>query len=625
MTSIQSRRQTWILCLLLAAAVFIAFWPVLRCGFVNFDDGIYVTENSHLQGGLTWAGIKWAFTATNGGYWLPLTWLSHMADIQWYQLRPAGHHLTSLLWHVANTVLLFLFLKEATGTLWRSALVAALFALHPLRVESVAWVAERKDVLSTFFWILALWAYTRYAAAFDAHRGKWKLFYLAALVSLALGLMAKPMLVTLPFVLLLLDCWPLRRWQLGAVFRWRLLWEKIPFFVLALGFSAVTFLSQNKVGTIKSFASYTFAQRLTNVPISYARYLGKIFWPENLAIFYPPRRWPTWEVAAATLALAAVTGWVLRQWRVRPYLAVGWLWFLGTLVPVIGLVQAGDQAMADRFVYVPCVGILLMVAWGASEFAAARPALLPWLVGASGLAMVVCMVLTWMQIGYWKDSVTVFSRALDATGRNPLAAYNLGCVALAEGDWPKAAEYFEESLLTDDGDIPCSNPAKAQNNLGAALLQEGRVTQAVAHFDRALAIQPSFPEAYYNMGRAFLTNHQPDVALDCWRRALAMAPDVADINYSFGETLLDQGRAAEAAPYLEKALRLRPSFALAHEKLADALTRNGQAAEGVSHYRRARELALVQGNRALASAAEARLSQYDKTGQASAEGGGAAK
>jgi Tfp pilus assembly protein PilF len=597
----------------LAGAVGVAFWPALRCGFVNFDDGIYVTENPHILGGLNWAGIKWAFTATNGGYWLPLAWLSHMTDIQLFQLRPAGHHLTSLLWHAANSVLLFLFLKRATGAFWRSALAAALFALHPLRVESVVWVAERKDVLSTFFWMIALWAYVRYAEDRDAQRGRWRAFYLAALASLALGLMAKPMLVTLPFVLLLLDVWPLRRWPAGAAFSWRLLREKVPFFILALGFSAITFVSQNSVGTIKSLSRFSFADRLCNVPVSYARYLAKMFWPENLAIFYPPKRWPSWEVAGATVVLAVISGWALRQWRVRPYLAVGWLWFLGTLAPVIGLVQAGDQAMADRFTYVPCVGLLFMVVWGSYELAEGRPLLFNGFIWAGGLAVVVCAVLTWRLIGSWKDSEAVFSRALEVTGQNYLASYNLGCAALAKGDDGKAAEYFEESLLTDGGGPSWYNPAKAHNNLGAALLRQGRVAQAVSHFESALALQPSFPEAYYNMGRAFLTNRQPDVAADCFRRALGFAPNVADVNYSLGETLLDQGRASEAAVYLEKALQIRPTFALAHEKLADALARNGRMAEGLPHYRRARELALAQGNQALASAVEMRLSQYDKS------------
>jgi protein O-mannosyl-transferase len=625
MTQPGSRRRTWAACLLLTVAVGAVFWPALRCGFINYDDGIYVTENPHIQGGLTWAGLRWAFTATNGGYWLPLTWLSHMADYQLYQLRPAGHHLSSLSWHAANAVLLFLFLQQTTGAFWLSVVAGAFFGLHPLRVESVVWVAERKDVLSTCFWILAMWSYARYAGELEAARDRRRYFYAAALAFFTLGLMAKPMLVTLPFVLLLLDAWPLGRWRVGESFPPRLLVEKVPFFILALVFSAATYLAQDKFGAVKSFARYSFAQRLGNVPVSYARYLGKIFWPENLAIFYPPRRWPMWEVGAATALLIIIGGGALWQRRARPYLWVGWFWFLGTLAPTIGLVQSGEQAMADRFSYVPCVGILIMVVWGAHDLAKNRPALREGLILGSGLVICACAMLTFRQIRFWMDTDTVFAHALEATGRNYLASYNLGCSALARRDYPKAREYFEESLFPYEEDITWPNPAPAQNNLGYVLLQQGHVTQAVEHFETALATRTSDPLVYYNMGCAFLTNHQPDVAIESFQRGLALDPAAPEINYSMGESWLEVGRPAEAAPFLERALQRRPGFALAHEKLADALVGQGKVGEGVSHYRQARELALAQGSRALASAAEARLSQYENNPAAPAAGGAAAK
>jgi protein O-mannosyl-transferase len=612
-------------CLFLAAAVGAAFWPALHCGFVNFDDDVYVTANPHIQEGLNRASLRWAFTTAWAANWHPLAWLSHIVDFQLYGLEPAGHHATSVLLHLANSILLFLLLRDLTGAFWRSAMVAALFALHPLRVESAVWVAERKDVLSTFFWMLTLWAYVRYAGAGNAPGVKGTLFYGWAVVFFALGLMAKPMLVTLPFVLLLLDGWPLGRWRWGAPFSWRLIIEKVPFFVLALGSSAATLLAQKSAGAVKSLARFSFGQRAANVPVSYVRYLAKIFWPENLAAFYPPRRWPTWEVAGAIVVLALASGWALWQWRARPYLAVGWLWFLGTLVPTIGLVQTGDQAMADRYTYVPCVGILIMVVWGMSELAGRRPWLRDGLILGGGLAMMACAVLTWRQIGYWKESAALFSHALEATGRNYVASYNLGCVLLAQGDFPGAIQDFEQSLQEGGDEISWGNPAPVHNNLGGALLHEGRVAEAVAHFDKALAIQPSFPEVYYNMGRAFLTNHQPDVAMDCFQHGLAIDPNVADINYSLGETLLEQGRPSEAAPYLEKALQLRPAFALAQEKWADALVGQGRVGEGIPHYRRARELALAQGNRALASAVEAQLRQYESNAPARAAEGAPAR
>jgi tetratricopeptide (TPR) repeat protein len=607
--------------LLLAVVVLAAFWPALKCGFVNFDDNVYVTENPQIQHGLNWSSVKWAFTATHAGYWLPLTWLSHMADYQFFQLHPAGHHLTSLLWHAANSVVLFLFLKRLTGAFWRSALVAALFALHPLRVESVVWVAERKDVLSTFFGWLSLWCYARFADDFKSQSSKFKLFYGAALLLYALSLMAKPTLVTLPFVLLLLDFWPLGRWRFARPFPWRLLAEKVPFFVLALGCSAATFLAQNSAGAVKSLSRYSFGQRLGNVPVSYVRYLGKIFWPENLAAFYPPQRWQGWEIAAATLVLVLATGWVLWLWRSRPYLAVGWLWFLGTLVPTIGLVQSGDQAMADRFSYVPCVGILIMVAWGMDSLAARWPLLCNGLRVGSGLAVLACAVLTFQQIRYWKDTAAMFSHAIEVTGRNFLAFYNMGCLALGERDYPKAIQYFEACLVPEADEIAWCNRAPAHNNLGCALLLEGRVAQAVAHFEKALAIQSAFPEAYYNLGRAFLTNRQPDVAIDCFQHGLAIDPNVPEINCSLGTTLSELGRPAEAVAYLENALRIRPAFAHAHYQLAKALARQGRAGEAIAHYQRARELALAQGNPALAAAADAQLRQYQSDSPAQAPPG----
>jgi protein O-mannosyl-transferase len=587
-----------------------AFWPALNCGFVAFDDNVYVTENPNIQHGLNWPDAKWAFTATRAGYWLPLTWLSHMTDCQFYQLRPAGHHLTSVLWHAANSVLLFLLLKRMTGAIWRSALVAALFALHPLRVESVVWIAERKDVLSTFFGLLAVWAYVRYAEGFKDQGRDFKVRYGMSLVLFALSLMAKPMLVTLPFVLLLLDYWPLKRLRFTVPDTRRLVAEKIPFLLLSLGFCAATFLAQNSAGAVKSLSRYSFGQRVENIPVSYVRYLSKLFWPENLAVFYPAERWQAWEITGATILLLMATGWVFWQWRSRPYLAVGWLWFLGTLVPVIGLIQSGDQAMADRFSYIPCVGILIIAVWGLYDLAGNRTFLVNGLILGDGTAIIVCSLMTFRQIPYWKDTSALFTRAIEATGRNYLASYNMGCIALGNGNYPKAIVYFEEALVDEGNDPRWGNRAPAHNNLGCALLQQGRVPEAVSQFEKALAIQPSFPEVYYNMGRAFLTNHQPDVASDCFQNGLAIDPNVATVNYSLGEALLQQGRPSDAAPYFEKALQIQPAFALAHDQLANALVHQGRLADAVGHYRQARDLALAQGNRALASDVDAKLRQY---------------
>jgi protein O-mannosyl-transferase len=341
MTDSASRWQKWVICLLLGVAVLAAFWPALRCGFVIYDDLEYVTSNQEVQQGLTWAGLKWALTTGHAANWHPVTWLSHMADCQLYGLKPAGHHLTSLLLHAANAVLLFLLLDNLTGALWPSAWVAAIFALHPLRVESVVWVAERKDVLSTFFWMLTVGAYVRYADHLKSQISNFKFFYALSLVFFALGLMSKPMLVTLPFVLLLLDYWPLGRLEFGPKFSWRLIVEKVPFLFLAAADSVATFLVQNHYGSVAPLSRYPLSVRLANVPVAYVSYLSKNFWPAGLAVFYPHRVLGALEVGGSICLLGAVSVLVVLRGRLQPYLAVGWFWFLGMLLPTTGLVQVG--------------------------------------------------------------------------------------------------------------------------------------------------------------------------------------------------------------------------------------------------------------------------------------------
>ena len=383
-------RAAWVgpalLCGLLLALVWAAFGTVLRNGFVNFDDDLYVTSNEQVQSGVTWEGVRWALRPNaETANWHPLTWLSHMLDCNLFGLQPWGHHLTNLLLHSANAVLLFLVLRAMTGAMWRSFVVAALFGVHPLRVESVAWVAERKDVLSTLFWLLTVLAYHEYCTASRVQNPKSRLWCGAALVFFGLGLMSKPMLVTLPFVLLLLDYWPLKRSteflsqsQDRAVTRdgfkqtrpWlRLLAEKAPFFLFAAGSAAITFLVQRGAGAMKGVSALPVAWRIENAVISYCRYLGKLFAPVDLSVFYPRRvQWPTEMVVLAGAVLLGVTVAVVAMRRERPYLAVGWFWYVGALLPVIGLVQVGEQAMADRYLYVPAIGVFLMAVWGAQEF-----------------------------------------------------------------------------------------------------------------------------------------------------------------------------------------------------------------------------------------------------------------
>ncbi len=575
MTEPGNRRQKWLLCVLLAAAVLVVYGQALRCEFVNFDDGDYVTRNPNVQRGLTWESIQWALTTDCAANWHPVTWMSHCLDCQLYGLNPTGHHLTSLLLHAANAVLLFLLLNRMTGALWASAWVAALFALHPLRAESVVWVAERKDVLSTFFWMLAAGAYVRYVNPPSPRLRRTGVFYGLSLLFFALGLMSKPMVVTLPFVLLLLDYWPLRRLEFGARFSWRLMAEKIPFLLLAAGSSAATFLVQHRSGVVTSFSKLLLSARLSNAVVSYARYLGKIFWPFGLAVFYGYERWRFYQVAGAVLLLGLITAWAVWQMRARPYLAVGWFWFLGMLVPTIGLVQVGHQSMADRYSYLPSVGILLMVAWGLSGLAARHALLLKAVAMAGALALAACAMLTVRQISFWKNPVALFSHAADVSDQDYMTCYNVGCQVMQQGNLPRAARCFERALKVAGKDAPPSFLARAENNLGCVLLEQGRIPNSISNFESALLLQPAFPQAYYNMGRAFLSNRQPDVAVESFQHALA----------------LDQNPAVMGA-------------------LASAYAASGNFRQAAATAQRARQIALARNNRALAGALELQARQY---------------
>jgi len=655
MTEPRTRRQKWLVCALLSAAVLAVYSQALQCIFVNIDDQDYVTCNTDIQHGLNWRSIQWALTTGHAANWHPVTWMSHTLDCQLYGLAPEGHHLTSLLLHLANSVLLLLLLNRMTGALWPSAWVAAVFALHPLRVESVVWVSERKDVLSTFFWMLTVGAYVRYAEKLKFQTPNFKFFYALALLFFALGLMSKPMLVTLPFVLLLLDYWPMGRWESGSRFPWRLIAEKIPFLLLAAAVSVITFFVQTRSSVVPLFSKVSLDERLANVPVAYARYLEKIFWPSGLAVFYGYEHWNFRQIAGALFLLGCVTAWVIWQRRARPCLMVGWFWFLGMLVPTIGLVQVGHQAMADRYSYLSSVGISIMAAWGLCGLAAGRPWLLKAAATLGALALAACAVLTPRQIDFWKNPIVLFARAAEFSDQDCMTCYNIGYAVLQQGNYPRAARCFERALKVAGKSAAPSFLARAQNNLGCALLGQGQITNAVAHFDKALAIQPRYPEAFYNMGRAFLTNGQPDVAVDCFQRALALDPSVAEIHYKLANALLQLNRPAAAIAQYAQALQLRPgmdeaannlawllatcsdrslrdgprALALARQAsehshrqnplilgtLAAACAETGQLSEAVAAAQQARQLALAQNNPALAAALESQLRRYQAAGR----------
>ena len=575
-----------LICLALAVVTAALYWPITHYGFVNFDDDDYITNNSHVQAGLTWAGVIWAFQTGAAANWHPLTWLSHMLDCQLYGLNPGGHHSTNLIFHVINTLLLFLWLRQLTGTLWRSAMVAALFAWHPLHVESVAWASERKDVLSTFFWMLTLIAYTRYAQkrskveargsradtpvqALDARRST--LDYYLALLFFACGLMSKPMVVTLPFVLLLLDFWPLNRFPPGCSARSliNLIVEKLPFFALTLAASVVTYFVQTSGRALWSPAGLSFSSRVANALWAYERYISKTFWPVDLSIFYThPYHWPAGLVIGAALLLALWSG--LSIWRARqyPYLFVGWFWFLGTLVPTIGLVQVGSQSMADRYMYIPSIGLFIMVVWGLDDFLNWRPHWRRITTLAGGVALAGCLVGTRIQLSYWQNSIRLFRHAIEVTTDNFVAYTCLGETLTDLGMKKEAMDFCGEAVKISP------NSPVAQFNFGMALLHNNRPDEALAHLDAAGRLAPHNSEVQYNLGLFLLLHNKPAEAVSHFAAALVERPDFAEAHYRLAQVLSQQHKSKEAVFHYREALRLKPEFPEAKAALDQILSTN---------------------------------------------------
>ena len=568
-------RAMWV-SLALIVAIVLVYAPVRHFDFVLLDDPIYVSKNPDVAAGLTWQGVWWAFTTGHAGYWLPLIWLSHMLDVQLYGLNAGGHHVTNVLLHIANCILLFGLLHRMTGALGRSAFVAGLFALHPLHVESVAWVTERKDMLSTLFWMLTTWAYVAWVRR--PSRGK----YLSVLLLFTLGLMAKPMLVTLPLVLLLLDFWPLRRVTAGPGQRivWlRLLSEKVLLFAVALASAIVTFVAQRTVGAVPEFDLLPLSARVGNALVSYLTYIGKMFWPVHLAAFYPfPKSLSEWSIFAAIVTLAGVSVLVMRATRRYPYLPVGWLWYLGTLVPVIGLVQAGGQAMADRFTYVPLIGLFLMVAWGVPDLLANWPARRIPLTAAAVLLLGACAITARGQVQYWKDSTSLWTHALDATTENAFAHRNFARFLLEQGRYDEAVAHYSRvlQLLPDNAD--------EQNNLANDLVHHGRIAQAIAHYSEALRIKPSFAEAHNNLANALVRQGRAAEALAQYSEALRIKPDYAEAHNGLGALFAGQGRTDEALAHYSKAVQIDPNYAEAHNNMGAILLGQGKADEAIREF-----------------------------------------
>jgi len=645
----------WLMAALLALVTLALYWPAMGHDFV-YDDNLYVTMNVHVPKGLTLESVKWAFSNPVAANWHPLTMLSHMLDCQLFGLKPWGHHLTSALLHVVNTILVFLLLRRLTGATWRSLLVAALFGLHPLHVESVALVAERKDVLSTFFFLLTLLFYARFArgkksgsngqvaseaAIEDASQRPSSIFHLPssssyylALMFFALGLMSKPMLVTLPFVLLLLDYWPLKRvtcdeWRVtGSDLRQapsihqsinpplRLLLEKLPFFALAAVASIVTFMVQQHGGAMEMVQNLSFGARSSNALISYCRYLGKMSWPVDLAVFYPhPGHWPAGQVALAGGLLLGITVLLIVLRGRYPFMLMGWLWYCGTLVPVIGLVQVGGQAMADRYTYIPSLGVLILAIWGAYELTQRWRYQVVALSVAGGVAIVLCLGLTRQQLGYWQDSETLYRHALAVTENNYLAHNNLGNALLKKGQIDEGISQFQEAIrLKPDfanahynlgvafnrkgqNDEAISQYQEAirlapdyavtHNNLGATLMEKGRVDEAISQYQEAIRLAPDYADAYNNLGTAFDRKGQIAAASNQIREAIRLKPDFAEAYYSLGIALGQMGQIDEAINQYQEAIRLKPDYAEAHNNLGNALGRKGQTDEAINQFREA--------------------------------------
>ena len=547
------KRKVFLIYVLLVVATFVSYGRIYQNNFVDYDDTVYVTENQQVQAGLSFQNIVWAFMTTEGANWHPLTWLSHMLDCQLFGTEPGGHHFTSLVLHVINTLLLFAIFKQMTKNLWPSAFVAAAFALHPLHVDSVAWIAERKDVLSTLFWMLTLYGYTCYA------RRQTITGYLLTLLAFALGLMAKPMLVTLPFVLLLLDYWPLERLQAFGQRKilLRLITEKIPFFVLSVISCIITFIVQQGGGAVESLDKFAFKYRLGNALVSYIRYIEKTFWPNQLAVFYPHLRkaLPVSWVIAAALLLVLITICVLWQLRRRRFLAVGWFWFIGTLIPVIGLVQVGSQSMADRYTYVSIIGLFIIPAWFLPDI------IRKWkyknIILGTALAAVIfsMMIRTFVQTGYWKNSYTLFSHALKVTDDNHVAHHGLGTALFKRDKFKDAIFHYNETLRI--------KPAhkNAHGDIGLALLQLARYKEAIGYFRQALNRKGQIQKWHGNLGAAlYKTDKQKylDKAIKHYRLALKLDNTDAMTHNNLAIALDHKGEFDKSVEHFSRALQLDP-------------------------------------------------------------------
>ncbi|MGD1041711.1 MAG: tetratricopeptide repeat protein [Sedimentisphaerales bacterium] len=622
-----------VICAALVTATFVAYEPIRHNGFVTYDDDLYVTENTHVNGGITRQSVAWAFTINyDTGNWHPVTWLSHMVDCEIYGLNPLGHHITNLLIHVANSLLLFLLLFKMTGARWRSAFVAATFALHPIHVESVAWAAERKDVLSGLFWMLTILAYVYYAKRPNIRR------YVLVLSAFVMSLMSKPIVVTLPFVLLLLDYWPLgrlmrrrnnnatvtREQQSASVIYQKasiqgLLVEKVPMFMSSAVSSVITLVAQKRGGAFVPLENWPLNTRVINALGCYYNYIVKILYPKGLAVLYPLPE--NTESGAAALAVIGAAVLLVLWGRRKRWLVVGLLWYLGTLVPVIGLVQVGWQIMADRYTYLPSIGVFIIIAWGAEEiFSNIRYSKMILTTGAAA-AVVAMVLLTRIQVGYWRDSPTLFDRAIDVTRNNFVMYGDYGQFLIKQGQYEQANRYLKEALRIHptylpvrgnicvvllaqnklDEAISCfteelrENNAwpemhRMYNNLGSAYEQKGDIVSAETNYRKAIILKPDFELGRRNLGRVFLKQGKFDEAIECFDTLLLQKRDSEQAHYYLGMTFLAQKKYDEAIAHLNEVIRINPHQTEAYAYLGEAYGQLGKYELSIQYWTKALEL-----------------------------------
>ncbi len=571
------KRTIQLIIISLTIVTALVFYQVRDHEFLSVDDYVYVTNNIHVKKGLTVDNVIWAFTTTYANFWHPLTWLSHMLDNELYGLNPSGHHITNLLLHIINTVLLFLVMLKMTSHIWQSAFVAALFTLHPLHVESVAWVAERKDVLSALFWFLTMWAYLLYAKNPGVGR------YLLTLAFFVLGLMAKPMLVTLPFVLLLLDHWPLERLRAGISKKeiYSLVLEKIPMILLSGIFSVSVYLAQEGGKAVATLDVLPMKLRIANGLVSYMKYISKTLWPSDLSIFYihPMSSLQWWQYIGAALALCLITAFVLKKIKTFPWLSTGWFWYLGTLLPVIGLVQVGSHAMADRYTYIPIIGLFIAFAftvkplWERMNVKVSNTLL--WTTGIVIISLL--STVTWLQVKHWRNNFTLYERAIAVNNNNYLARNNLGHALSAAGRIGEAKIHYRKALDVKPDYID------ALNNFAAAFIKENNFPEALAYIEEVLALEPDNISALTNLGTLLIREGRETEAANVFSKALAIKPDVAELHNNMGYLLTRLGRMDEGAGHFTEALRLRPDYSEAMSNLGFVLMKSGNPKEAVAY------------------------------------------